>query len=105
MPDMKVCRSCKRPKKLSKDNWQPNNNSKDGYIHTCRACCKQIALVKSYTKVKIKVLADSLGEEQEKNEALSLKCEIAEKKCVELTRRNEMLEQDLKDAGKWPVKG
>jgi len=105
MPELKICKNCNRPKELNKENYKTNNHSHDGFNHTCRSCKKQKKMAEAYTLVKIKALASDLAGEQEKNEALMLKCEIAEKKCVELQRRNEMLTQDLKDSGNWPVKG
>ena len=97
----KICKNCNKPKELNKENWKANNNSNDGFNHTCRSCKKQKRMAEAYTLVKIKELASDLAGEQEKNEALMLKCDIAEKKNVELQRRNEMLTQDLKDSGKW----
>jgi peptidoglycan hydrolase CwlO-like protein len=102
----KYCRACKTEHPI--ERFKPNNFSKDGYTHKCM----QSFAIYKHQKKKVKQLSEDIEQRDgliktisEKYDALKIKCEIAEKKYREYQDKYELLVQDLKDLGRWPVKG
>jgi len=108
---VKKCNDCGIEKELTPDNWKGNNNSRDGYQHTCRVCKTLNSQANQHSRVKIKHLYSDLEEAHKKYEALKeelaawkVKCETAENKYKEFGRKIEMMELDKKAADNWPRK-
>lgn len=96
MPIEKICRGCKRSKPLIEDNYHRSPSSLDGFRHTCKKCFS----IKKHTEHKVTELLEALAIADKKIED-----NIYYQKYREESMKYDMLVQDLKDAGKWPVKG
>ena len=117
MPEVKYCQSCKKEHPIS--DFSGNVQSKDGYRHKCKKHYKEKSMIRRTANIKITELIADLEAERkiikvsgtnekmlvEQIEVLSLKCDIAEKKKQEAENKYDILVQDLKDSGNWPVKG
>ena len=110
--EIKKCSECGVEKELNLDNYHGNSASKDGHRNKCRICYKTERSALYHSSKKITQLTqdnDNLRNTNEvlmdKLDAYTKKCEIAETKYRETENKYDLLVQDLKNAGKWPVKG
>ena len=98
----KTCNDCGRTKPV--EEFHRNTNSKDGYRHKCKSCYSIESANKTHTLVKIRDLTDDIEKKdkfitelEERIEAFTIKCDIAEKKCNEYYKKCNMLEEKLKE--------
>ena len=113
----KYCLACQKEHLI--EEFSKNGHSKDGYRNSCKMSDKQKKAIqhKEYHKIDqlfndleaVKKLLEKETEAhnitKEQLEAWLIKCEIAEKRRTEMELKYDLLVQDLKSAGKWPVKG
>ena len=117
MPTVKYCQNCKKEHPI--EEFSENHLSSDGYRHKCKKHYKEKSMIRRTTNFQITELIADLEAAKKENqvsgtnekmlveqiEVLSLKCDIAEKKKQEAENKYDILVQDLKDSGNWPVKG
>jgi len=112
MLETKTCSECGKDKELTLKNYHGNAASRDGHRNKCKMCYAIERSVSHQRNIKITQLTSdneqlrkSIQIITDKLEAFTIKCEIAEKKTYEYQTKYEILVEDLKGAGRWPIKG